>query len=119
MASSRKDDPDKFPPLGRKMMWLEKPGSIAKVITALVLSCALVFAADFTYEKYGHFAEEEVEGFFAMFGFVMFTLLVLAARGLRVLVGEREDYYGKKAKTLLKNSAYSKKPPMPAGGTSL
>lgn len=97
MAQSRKDDPDKFPPLGQQMMWLEKPGSVAKVITALVLACTVVVLADFFYEKHGHFAEEEVEGFFAMFGFVMFTLLVLAARGLRVLVGEREDYYGTKA----------------------
>jgi hypothetical protein len=32
-----------------------------------------------------------------MFGYVMFTLLVLAARGLRVLVGVKEDYYGDKA----------------------
>ena len=97
MASTRKDDPDKFPPLGRKLLWLEKPGSVTKVVIALVLACALVVAADFFYTKHGHFAEEEVEGFFAMFGFVMFTLLVLAARGLRVLVGDREDYYGKKA----------------------
>lgn len=97
MAHSRKDDPDKFPPFGRKLLWLEKPGSVAKIIIALVLACAIVVAADFFYEKHGHFAEEEVEGFFAMFGFVMFTLLVLAARGLRVLVGEREDFYGTKA----------------------
>lgn len=97
MASTRKDDPDKFPPLGRKMLWLEKPGSVGKIITFLVIACAVTALADFFYEKHGYFAEEEVEGFFAMFGFVMFTLLVLAARGLRVLVGEREDYYGTKA----------------------
>lgn len=97
MANSRKDDPAKYPLLGRKMMWLEKPGSVAKVIAALVLASAVVALADFFYEKHGKFAEEEVEGFFAMFGFVMFTLLVLAARGLRALVGEREDYYGTKA----------------------
>lgn len=97
MAQNQKDDPEKFPPLGRKMLWLEKPGSPAKVVAVLVLACAVAFAADFFYEKHGHFAEEEVEGFFAIFGFVMFTLLVLAARGLRVLVGVREDYYGNKA----------------------
>jgi hypothetical protein len=97
MARKRKDDPEKFPPLGRKLLWLERPGSVAKVVTTLVLVCAFLVLSDFFYEKHGHYAEEEVPGFYAMYGFVMFTLLVLAARGLRVLVGVREDYYGNKA----------------------
>ena len=97
MAKTRKDDPEKFPWLGRKLLWLEKPGSVAKVIAALVLLCATSALADLFYTKHGHFAEEETFGFFAIFGFVMFTLLVLAARGLRVLVGKPDDYYGDKA----------------------
>jgi hypothetical protein len=97
MARARKDDPEKFPPLGRRMLWLEEPGSIARVVALLVIACVAVVLADFLYEKHGHFAEENVIGFFAIFGYVMFTLLVLAARGLRVLVGVKEDYYGDKA----------------------
>ena len=93
----KKDDPEKFPPLGRKFLWLEKPGSVTKVVVWLILACVISFLADFFYEKHGYFAEEEFEGFYAIYGFIMFTLLVLAARGLRVLVGVKEDYYGEKA----------------------
>jgi hypothetical protein len=97
MARARKDDPEKFPPFGRRLLWLERPGSVAKLVALLVIVCVALVLSDFLYEKHGYFAEENVVGFFAMFGYVMFTLLVLAAGGLRVLVGVREDYYGDKA----------------------
>ena len=43
--------------------------------------------------KPGHFSVEEWPGFFAVFGFVACVGLAVVARGLRVLLKRREDYY--------------------------
>lgn len=78
-------------------MWVDKPGSAMKIVWALAVACLLLFLADFTYEKHGHFDVENLPGFFAGYGFIMFTGLILAAKGLRVLIKRREDFYGDKA----------------------
>lgn len=95
--SDPKDNPDSFPALGRMLLWVDRPGSATKVFWALAVVCGLLFLADFTYEKHGHFDVEHLPGFFGIYGFVMFTGLILAAKGLRVLIKRDEDFYGDKA----------------------
>ena len=91
------DNPVNYPFLGRMMLWVDKPGSANKIFWALVIVCVLLFLADFTYAKHGHFEVEDLPGFYGVFGFVMFTALILIAKGLRVLIKRPEDYYGDKA----------------------
>ncbi len=91
------DNPDTYPRLGRMMMWVDKPGSANKIFWALAIFCGLLFLADFAYEKHGHFDVEYIPGFYGIYGFVMFTALILLAKGLRVLIKRPEDYYGDKA----------------------
>lgn len=95
--SKHGSEPAKLPALGRMLLWVDKPGSANKIFWALVVVCGLAFLADFTYEKHGHFDVENVPGFFAAYGFFMFTGLILAAKGLRVLIKRPEDFYGDKA----------------------
>ena len=95
--SDRKTDPSKLPALGRILLWVDKPGSANKIFWALVVVCGLLFFVDFTFEKHGHFDVENLPGFFGAYGFVMFTGLILAAKGLRVLIKREEDFYGDKA----------------------
>lgn len=95
--SKRETDPAKLPALGRMLLWVDKPGSATKITWTLVVVCGLLFLADFTFEKHGHFDVENLPGFFGAYGFVMFTGLILAAKGLRVLIKRREDFYGDKA----------------------
>lgn len=97
MAQNQKDDPSTYPALGRWMTWVDKPGSGIKILWALILICIGVFALEWTYEKKSHFGAEDIKGFYAFYGFVMFTILILAAKGLRVLIKRPEDYYGDKA----------------------
>lgn len=95
--SQHETDPAKLPALGRMLLWVDKPGSATKIFWALVVVCVLLFLADFTFEKHGHFDVENLPGFFGAYGFVMFTGLILAAKGLRVLIKRSEDFYGDKA----------------------
>ena len=95
--SKQNDNPANYPLLGRMMLWVDKPGSANKIFWGLTVACVLLFLADFTYEKHGHFQIEDIPGFYGIFGFVMFTALILAAKGLRILIKRPEDYYGDKA----------------------
>lgn len=95
--SQHETDPAKLPALGRMLLWVDKPGSATKIFWALVVVCVLLFLADFTFEKHGHFDVENLPGFFGAYGFVMFTGLILAAKGLRVLIKRPEDFYDDKA----------------------
>lgn len=91
------EHPETYPALGRMLLWVDRPGSATKIFWALAGVCALLFALDFTYHKHGHFTVEDYPGFYGIYGFVMFTGLILAAKGLRVLIKRPEDYYGDKA----------------------
>ncbi|KPU83986.1 hypothetical protein JI58_06405 [Marinosulfonomonas sp. PRT-SC04] len=95
--SARKENTDGFPALGRMLLWVDRPGSANKIFWALAVICGLLFLVDFTYEKHGYFDVESLPGFFGVYGFVMFTGLILAAKGLRVLIKRREGFYGDKA----------------------
>jgi hypothetical protein len=97
MATHRDDDPTKYPWLGRKLLWVDQPGNPWKLVLVLMAACAVAAMLEFTYEKHGHNEFENGFGFFAVYGFVMFTALIFLARGLRVLVKRPEDYYSPKS----------------------
>ena len=77
--------------------WLEKNVNI--VIIALVIACALSLLAHlwpglhYTEDHKAHFDEEKVFGFQALFGFVVFVVIVFLGSGLRLIVERKEDYY--------------------------
>ncbi|WP_457644955.1 hypothetical protein [Profundibacter sp.] len=95
--SDPEDNPETYPALGRLLSWVDKPGSGNKIFRALVVVCGLLFIADFAIEKHSAFEMEDLPGFFAVYGFVSFAVLILAAKALRVLIKRPEDYYGNKA----------------------
>lgn len=64
-----------------------------KVFWGVVAICALVVGADLFYEKYGAYPAETWIGFHGLYGFVSCVALVLAAKGVRVLLKRDEDYY--------------------------
>lgn len=59
----------------------------------LALLCAAAFLAGFAIDAHGHFEMEDIPGFYALYGFIMFTGLILVARALRVFIKRPEDYY--------------------------
>ena len=97
MENKTPDNPDKFPPLGRALLWVDRPGNVDKIVYALAALCVVLFLADFAYHKHPHFAVESVPGFYGIYGFVMFTALILVAKTLRFFIKRPEDYYGDKA----------------------
>ena len=77
--------------------WLENRYSSRIIVGLLVASCIGLVLSDFIFPRYGHFAVEEIPGFFAVYGFIMFSLIILGATILRFFIKRNEDYYGSKA----------------------
>lgn len=78
-----------------KKYWLDEQKNVRKVVIAVFVICALLFVADAFYHKHSHFAVEDWFGFYAIYGFVMCVILVLAAKLMRVFLMRDEEYYEK------------------------
>ena len=90
------DDPKTFPALGRALLWVDKPGSANKIFWALALFCVGLFLFDFTFEAHGHFDMENLAGFYGLFGFIAFSIVIFGAKILRLFIKRPEDFYGDK-----------------------
>ena len=75
---------------------LAPPGNIGKIFWSLIVLSALVFLADALYHKHPSFGIEKLFGFYGIIGFVACIGLILAAKGLRVILMRSEDYYDDK-----------------------
>ena len=74
--------------------WLDEPKNVNKLLWALYLACAAVFAADFLIPRPMHFEPpENIPGFFALFGFIAFVVIVFGGKLLRLIVKRDADYY--------------------------
>jgi len=97
MDLNKSNATSKFSPLGKTLSWFTKTKHANKIFLGLALLCFVLFLADFTYNKHGHFHIEEIPGFYGAYGFFMFTALILVAKALRLLIKRPENYYGDKA----------------------
>ncbi len=80
-------------PAARPFLWLLSDG-VRKGFMYVVGLGALVFIGlDFVIPRHAHFGFEAWKGFFAVFGFLAFSFVVLAGWPLRALTGRPEDYY--------------------------
>ena len=77
----------------RAMSWVDDPRKVKRFFWGLVVAGALLTLLDLFYKKKTYFPIEKVFGFYSFYGFVMCALLVIAAKGIRVLLGRRESYY--------------------------
>ena len=97
MDLNKPNGTDEFSALGKTLCWFTKTENANKIFLVLAVFCLALFLADFTYDKHGHFHIEEVPGFYGIYGFFMFTALILVAKVLRLLIKRPENYYGCKA----------------------
>ena len=93
MSEIEKDNPEKFPRLGRSLLWLDNMRNVDRIVYTLYFTCAALFLADFFYKKKTYLDLEDVPGFYAIYGFVMCAALVICARGMRLFLMRDETYY--------------------------
>ncbi len=93
MADKLRDDPQDLHPLGAKLRWVEKDANIVRMITGLAILCAILFLLDFVAGRKPYFGLEGWFGFYAIYGFIAFSFIVIMTGYLKRLIGRREDYY--------------------------
>ena len=72
----------------------EQSSIISTLFKVFFVCCALLFLTDIVIHRHAHYAEEEWVGFYAVFGFVGVSLLVIVSKYiLRPLTKQKEDYY--------------------------
>lgn len=77
-----------------KKYFFDKPGNFKIVLGCFISAMAGLLIAEFFIHKHAHLPWEEWPEFYAVFGFVILVLIVLAAKYiLRPIVERREDYY--------------------------
>lgn len=64
-----------------------------RLVIGLAVVCGLLAVGDLLYHKHASIAVEEVPFFYPVFGFVVYGLIVFAAKALRLVIRRREDYY--------------------------
>jgi len=88
---------------GEKQGWADQRWFRTLFLSVLVIACLAAAALSFIPEfqkEHPHFTSEnapfpteEFPGFFALYGFIMFSLIVLVGQHLRKLVARKETYY--------------------------
>jgi len=79
--------------LANRFLWADSTSSVERVILGLGILCVLLFVLDFIIHRHAYAPGEGVPGFYAVVGFVAFTLIVLGAAQLRRLILRDENYY--------------------------
>lgn len=98
MTDQSPQKPEPFKSDEGKKYWLDNPKNVDKVYWSVILVSVLLFFADALYHKHPEFSIETVFGFYGLYGFFACVGLVLAAKGLRVLLMRGEHYYDDKPK---------------------
>ncbi len=73
--------------------WADKPQNRRLVRVVLYIACALLVVADFLVHRHIYIPAERIPAFYVLYGFVALVGVVMAAKGLRLLVKRDEDYY--------------------------
>lgn len=83
----------RFSPLAKRFLWADSTSSVERVILYLGILCGVLFILDFIVHRHAYAPGEGLPGFYAVVGFVAFTLIVLGASQLRRLILRNENYY--------------------------
>lgn len=75
--------------------WADKPENRRLIRRVLYVASALLVIADFVVHRHISVSPERVPAFYALYGFAALVGVVLAAKGLRLLVKRDENYYEK------------------------
>ncbi len=73
--------------------FLDKAESVKKLLRVFYAICIGVLLFDLVHHRHVTHPWENLWGFYALFGFIACSVLVLAAKEMRKVVMRKEDYY--------------------------
>lgn len=78
---------------GEKIYFLDKPKNRKRVRTVFYVCCVALLLVDLVFHRHVERDFESLFGFYAFYGLIACTILVLAAKELRKVLMRKEDYY--------------------------
>lgn len=79
--------------MAEKQYIFDKPRNVKRLIVAFVAICVFLLLLEFVVHRHIEHAWENLIGFYPLYGFISYVLLVILSRGLRALVMRPEQYY--------------------------
>lgn len=76
-----------------KQHLFDNPRNVSRLLNVFYAFCALLFILDFIVHRHITHSWEDITGFFALFGFIAYVIMVMAAKLLRKTMMRKEDYY--------------------------
>jgi len=77
----------------RELKIFDNPANVRRLLVFFFAFLAVLFVIDFFIPRPGEFSWERAPGFFAVYGFCSYVLLIFTAKGLRKIVKRDESYY--------------------------
>jgi hypothetical protein len=82
--------------MDHKPHWLDQPRNVKTLWRGFLVALALTVAAELVITLHPHFAIESVFGFGAWFGFAACAAMIVAAKGLALLLKRPDTYYSER-----------------------
>lgn len=76
-----------------KEHFFDKPRNVNRLLWAVYIICGFLFVLDFVIHRHTSRDWEALPGFYAIYGFLAFCVLVVVAKLMRKLLMRKEDYY--------------------------
>jgi len=77
----------------KELTIFDNPKNVKRLRMGFFIALVLLLIAESFVEMHGEFAVEHFYGFYAVYGFISYVLLIFVAKVLRKFIMRREDYY--------------------------
>jgi uncharacterized membrane protein AbrB (regulator of aidB expression) len=77
----------------KELTIFDNPKNVKRLRRVFFVALVLLLIAESFVEMHGEFSVEHFYGFYAVYGFISYVLLIFLAKGLRKIIMRKEDYY--------------------------
>ncbi len=77
----------------KELTIFDNPKNVKRLRTGFFVALVLVLIAEAFVDMHGEFTVDHFYGFYAVYGFISYVLLIFVAKGLRKIIMRKEDYY--------------------------
>ncbi|WP_300458964.1 hypothetical protein [Desulfobacula sp.] len=77
----------------KELTIFDNPKNVKRLRMGFFVALVMLLIAESFVEMHGYFSVEHFYGFYAVYGFISYVLLIFAAKVLRKIIMRKEDYY--------------------------
>ncbi|MCP4020398.1 MAG: hypothetical protein GY729_01030 [Desulfobacteraceae bacterium] len=77
----------------KELTIFDNPQNVKRLRFGFFIALAVVLVAELFVDMHGEFEVDHFFGFYAVYGFISYVLLIFVAKLLRKIIMRKEDYY--------------------------